>query len=129
MIILLDTSTPECRFGMVGEDGTAVWHRWQANRELARGLLAYIIGTLQEQSSSISDVSGIGVFKGPGSFTGLRIGLTVANTFADGLAIPIVGTSGDDWAEKALKQLQDGKNEKIILPDYGGEAHITKPRK
>ncbi|MBI3889582.1 tRNA (adenosine(37)-N6)-threonylcarbamoyltransferase complex dimerization subunit type 1 TsaB [Candidatus Saccharibacteria bacterium] len=129
MIILLDTSTSECRLGIVGNESSVVWHTWQANRELAKGLLAYINDTLQEQSSSISDISGIGVFKGPGSFTGLRIGLTVANTLADGLAIPIVGTSSDEWAEKALKQLQDGKNEKIILPDYGSEAHITKPRK
>ncbi|MNL84697.1 hypothetical protein D3C87_2127470 [compost metagenome] len=51
------------------------------------------------------------------------------NTIADTLAIPIVGVAGDDWQHEAVLRLNTGDNDKIVLPEYGGEAHITQPRK
>lgn len=128
MIILLDTSTPVCRFGVVGSDATQ-WYEWQADRELAKGLLKYIIVTLQKNQRTLTDITGIGVFEGPGSFTGLRIGLTVMNTLADSQSIAIVGGRGDQWADDVVSQLQSGHNDRIVMPYYGSEAHITKPRK
>jgi hypothetical protein len=43
--------------------------------------------------------------------------------------VPIVGGLGDAWQRDVLTALAAGKNEKIVLPEYGGEAHITSPRK
>ena len=124
MIILLDTSTATC-FLTVVDDEARQDFEWQAGRTLARGLLKF----LEEKTGDLRDISGIGVMKGPGSFTGLRIGLTVANTLADSLNIPIVGAMGEDWRETALKKLRAGENEKIVMPEYGAVAHITAPRK
>ena len=128
MIILLDTSTPICKLGIRRSD-TTVWHEWEASRELAKGLLKYITVTIAQYDAQISDVTGIGVFQGPGSFTGLRIGITVANTVADGLHIPIIGAQGEKWAQDAIDKIAAGKNDRIVLPNYGADAHITKPRK
>ncbi len=129
MILLLDTSTPTCRLSLIDGD----WRfddEWLADRELAKGLLGYIKSTLTSRNKSWHDLSGIGVFRGPGSFTGLRIGITVANTLADTLDIAIVGTEGDAWQAEAMDKLSDpAKNEQIVLPLYGSEAHITKARK
>lgn len=124
MIILLDTSTATCFLTVVNDE---VWQdfEWQAGRTLARGLLKF----LEEKTGDLHNISGIGVMKGPGSFTGLRIGLTVANTLADSLNIPIAGAMGEDWREMALKKLRAGENEKIVMPEYGAAAHITAPRK
>jgi universal bacterial protein yeaZ len=124
VIILLDTSTATC-FLTVVDDEVRQDFEWQAGRTLARGLLKF----LEEKTGDLYDISGIGVMKGPGSFTGLRIGLTVANTLADSLNIPIVGAMGEDWREMALKKLHAGENEKIVMPEYGAAAHITAPRK
>ncbi len=124
MIILLDTSTATC-FLTVVDDEVRQDFEWQAGRTLARGLLKF----LEEKTGDLHDISGIGVMKGPGSFTGLRIGLTVANTLADSLSIPIAGATGEDWQETALKKLRTGENEKIVMPEYGAAAHITAPRK
>jgi tRNA threonylcarbamoyladenosine biosynthesis protein TsaB len=128
MILLLDTSTPVCKLSLV--DGE--WRyddQWQADRQLAKGLLRYIYEQLQENGKSWSDITAIGAFKGPGSFTGLRIGLTVLNTLADSQGVPIVGAEGEDWQAEAIRKIQSGTNEKIVLPNYGAAANITTPRK
>ena len=124
MIILLDTSTATCFLTVIDGDSRRSYE-WGAGRTLARGLL----GFLQEKTGDLRKITGIGVMKGPGSFTGLRIGLTVANTLADSLSVPIVGVSGDNWQDVALERLQSGENERIILPTYGSEAHITHQKK
>jgi len=128
MIILLDTSTPVCKLTIITGDSQNDYE-WQSDRSLAKGLLGYIHEKLQVEGSDWSDITAIGVYEGPGSFTGLRIGLTVANTIADAQAIPIVGATGDDWKNEALNKINDGQDEKIVLPLYGSEANVTKPRK
>ena len=124
MIVLLDTSTPVCRLTVVNGDERRECE-WDAGRQLARGLLGY----LRDQIGELHALTDIGVMKGPGSFTGLRIGLTVANTLADDLGIPIVGETGEEWQARALGRLAAGENEQIVMPEYGGDAHITLPRK
>ena len=88
-----------------------------------------MVELLESQAENLEDVQGIVCFKGPGSFTGLRIGLTVGNALAYGLSIPIVGTMGDDWQKTGLQKLLSGANEDIIIPEYGAEAHVTLPSK
>ena len=126
--LLLDTSTPICRATVV-KDGNRSDYEWQADRNLAHGLLEYLTKILKEHDADLSSLSGIGVLRGPGSFTGLRIGLTVVNTVADSQSVPIVGADGDDWQNVALNQLNKGQNDKVVLPLYGREARITNPRK
>lgn len=128
MILLLDTSSPVCKLTLIDKE----WRytdQWQADRQLAHGLLGYLHTQLQKNGKNISDITGIGAFRGPGSFTGLRIGLTVLNTLADALTIPIVGATGDTWQNHALERLYEQENDHIVLPLYGSDAHITKPRK
>lgn len=128
MILLLDTSTPVCKLSFVEGE----WHyddEWESGRSLAKGLLGYLQDSLAKNDKTWKDVSGIVAYKGPGSFTGLRIGLTVLNTFADSESVPIVGTTGDDWQMAGLARLEKGENDELVMPEYGGEPHITTPRK
>lgn len=128
MILLLDTSTPECRLTLVDGD----WRyesKWESGRQLAKGLLAYIQSQLEGQGKTWNDLTGLGVFRGPGSFTGLRIGITVLNTVSYAEGIPVVGEAGDNWQEVAVSRLLAGESDKVVLPEYGGEANITLPRK
>lgn len=128
MIVLLDTSTPVCRLTLyIGAE--KLTYDWDAGRSLAKGLLGYLEECLKKHGKTWADISGIGVFKGPGSFTGLRIGITVMNTLAQGLKQPIVGATGDDWIDVSISRLEKGDNDQIVLPEYGAEAHITTPRK
>lgn len=128
MILLLDSSTPVCKLSFV--DGE--WRfddEWESGRTLAKGLLHYLQDNLAKNGKTWADISGIVAFKGPGSFTGLRIGLTVLNTFADSERVPIVGATGDTWQKTGLERLARGENDELVMPEYGAEAHITTPRK
>lgn len=128
MILLLDTSTPVCKLTLV--DGNWRYEdEWQADRTLAKNLLRYLTEQLEKNGKTFSDITALGAFRGPGSFTGLRIGLTVLNTIADSGNLPIIGEEGEDWQKKAIAKINDGQNDQIVLPYYGSEAHITKPRK
>lgn len=128
MIILLDTSTAVCKLTLV-EDDEQKHFEWQANRQLAKNLLKWLNDRLAEQGRTWRDITGIGAFLGPGSFTGLRIGLTVLNTLADSLSVPIVGATGEAWQSDALARLVNDENDRVTLPYYGSDAKITTPRK
>lgn len=128
MILLLDTSTPQCRLSFVESD----WRydaSWEAGRGLAKGLLEFLEKELEAQGKTWNDVTGLVAYKGPGSFTGLRIGITVLNTLAYANEWPIVGVTGDAWQQLGVERLADGENDGVVLPEYGGEANITKPKK
>ncbi len=102
---------------------------WPAHRELAETIHLKIKELLESQGRSLKDLNGIAVFKGPGSFTGLRIGISVANTLADSLDLPIISATGRSWIKTACQKLAKGEDEHIALPEYGASPHVTKPKK
>ena len=128
MILAIDTSTPTCKVWLIDDDKT-VTYEWEAVRELADGLIRYLRECLNKNGQSWSDITGVAAYKGPGSFTGLRIGLTVVNTLADTQSLPIVGETGEDWVNTATRRLRSGESDGLVMPLYGREPNITKPRK
>jgi tRNA threonylcarbamoyladenosine biosynthesis protein TsaB len=62
---------------------------------------------LKDASLTIKDVNGIAVSLGPGSFTGLRIGIATAKGLAQGLDIPIVGIPTLDGLAFNLSHYKD----------------------
>ncbi len=99
--------------------------RWEAGRRLSGELLDHIQRLIKKQPDE--QLKGIVVFRGPGSFTGLRIGATVANALAYAQELPIVGTHGKDWLAEGCRQLQAGENDIQVIPHYGAPANITRP--
>ena len=102
---------------------------WQADRQLARELLGRVETFLREHDVSFNDLTGVFVYRGPGSFTGLRIGITVINTIAYANSLQLVGSEGEGWLELAVERLARGDSDEVVLPLYGAEARITKPIK
>ena len=129
MYLLMRTEQEEAYVALVKDYEHVAEKSWQAHRELSDTLLKTIEDLLTGQSADWKDVDGIGIFKGPGSFTGLRVGATVANTLASSLSVNVVGVNGDNWQHEAIEKLDNKENDRIVVPEYGGEANITKPRK
>jgi tRNA threonylcarbamoyladenosine biosynthesis protein TsaB len=128
LILTIRTDRPEAEVGLYDDEKQLAYEVWEAHRELSNTIHKKIKTLLESQHKDYKDIEGIVCFEGPGSFTGLRIGLTVADTFAYALNIPIVGTT-DDWIEQGINRLRAGQNDRIALPHYGAPVHITQQKK
>ena len=127
MYLALKTDQAEVGLYLLSDDGEVLKQKvWLADRELARDLPGEIDALL---GGKYEELKGIIVFKGPGSFTGLRIGAAVANAIAYAQQINIVGTTGDEWRNSGVRRLQAGDDDKIVLPTYGARPHITSVKK
>jgi len=131
MILSLRTDAPLVHLALLDPESHRVVAQddWQADRTLARDLHAHILSMLKSQHLDWEDLRAVMVFQGPGSFTGLRIGVTVANALGYSLGIPVIGTEDPDWQTTALDHLEASQNDRIVLPHYGAEANITQPKR
>lgn len=129
LIISLRTDKPEAELGLYTDATQLAYLTWPAHRELAETIHLKISALLKNNPKTLQDIQGIVVFKGPGSFTGLRIGLTVANALAYGLSVPIVCQEDPQWLERGIERLVKGETEKVALPEYGALPHITQQKK
>lgn len=125
LIITFRTDKPEAEIGLYEDAQQVAYEVWTAHRALAETIHGKLQTMLEEHGKHLQDIDGIVIFKGPGSFTGLRIGITVANTLAYALSVPIVGTTDPQWVESGLASLQNGGNDRQVQPEYGADPHIT----
>src|SRR3954469_24923868 len=90
MLLAVDTSTT--RAGIALYDGEVLAeYVWQAGRDHGRHLMPAIQETMARLGKTPADLTGTAVARGPGSFTGLRVGLAVAQGLAVALGIPVYG--------------------------------------
>ncbi len=129
LILTIRTDKPEAEVGLFDGLDMLAYESWHAHRELSMTLHRKIEAILRAKGKNYSDLQGIVGFAGPGSFTGLRIGLTVANAFAYGLRIPVFAAQHENWVQDGIQKLATGEDGKMALPEYGAPAHITVQRK
>ena len=129
LVLLIRTDKPEAELHIYDGDKKLAEVKWQAHLQLAETLNSKIDEILNKSSISAKDLKSIVCYKGPGSFTGLRIGMSVANAMAYAYDLPIVATTGKDWIQAGIKKLAVGKTDKFALPKYDRPAITTHPRK
>lgn len=78
----------------------------------SQNVMKAIMDTLEAEKKDLIDLTSITVAVGPGSFTGIRAGLSIANALSFSLEIPINGQPAGT----------------TILPQYGSEPSITPPK-
>lgn len=129
LILSLRTDKPEAELGLFDDEAKLAYVTWQAHRQLAETIHLKIKELLDSQNHQLQDLDAVIIYKGPGSFTGLRIGFSVANALADSLGLAIVAAAGDSWIADATTHLAAGENERLVRPDYGAPAKTTRPKK
>jgi tRNA threonylcarbamoyladenosine biosynthesis protein TsaB len=129
LILTIRSDAPIAKLGLFEDSKELGKEEWLADRSLADSIHLKIEGLLKAHGKDWPDITGLVCFEGPGSFTGLRIGLSVGNALAYGLSAPIIGSREDKWEETGIAKLLSGKNDQMVMPHYGSEPHITPPKK
>jgi tRNA threonylcarbamoyladenosine biosynthesis protein TsaB len=134
MILTIRTDKPESEIGLYEPDGRQIaYKKWQAHRELSATIHKVAYELLEANSSDWADIKGVVFFKGPGSFTGLRIGASVANALARSNQAPVSSQNGDDWIQKGTVAINlEGTKQarpSVALPEYGSEPRVTSQKK
>jgi len=93
MILAIDTSTDNASLALVHGDESPTELVWRCEQNHTVELLPHLARLLDEARVDIKSISGVIVAKGPGSFNGLRAGISTAKGLAFSLRVPIIGIS------------------------------------
>lgn len=89
-ILNIETATPLCSVALAIDGLLIAQRETQEEKSHAARLTVYIEEILKEQGMQIKDLHAIAVGKGPGSYTGLRIGVSTAKGLCYGAGIPLI---------------------------------------
>lgn len=127
-ILAIDTATRGCSVALVSSDvnGSELIGVQVFNNSIthSRRLLSTIDILLKETETEWPDVSGIAVGLGPGSFTGLRIGLSTAKGLVASANIPLLGLSTLDGfaaaciTDKLICSVIDARKKEVYAAFY-----------
>jgi tRNA threonylcarbamoyladenosine biosynthesis protein TsaB len=94
VILAFNTSTPQFSLAIVDESGAllAEWTLSPRTKDF-RHFMTALDQLFQGSGVVLEEIRSLAVAKGPGSFTGLRVGLSAAKGFCEGLGLPIVALS------------------------------------
>lgn len=94
LILNIETSTNVCSVSLSGEDGTILSYRENLEDKSHAALLAvFIEEVLKESEKGFEDLDAVCVSKGPGSYTGLRIGVSTAKGICYARSLPLIAVN------------------------------------
>lgn len=102
MLLALDTSTNAPSIALHDERGIVGETTWRTHENHTRSLMPEIVRLMELVGTDVSALQAIGVATGPGSFTGLRIGLSAAKGLAYSLNVALIGVPTLDISASAV---------------------------
>jgi tRNA threonylcarbamoyladenosine biosynthesis protein TsaB len=91
MLVAIDTATDQASLALHDGFMVRMEQTWEAPRRQTTELTARLVEAMRQLGLRPEGLSGVAVTKGPGSFTGLRVGLAVAKGLAMAQRLPVVG--------------------------------------
>jgi tRNA threonylcarbamoyl adenosine modification protein YeaZ len=131
MILAIESASTDPSIAIASPDGSALQaDGWSATPRQAHELLPRLMAALAEAGATPRQVSAVAVGIGPGSFTGLRVGMSVAKGLAFAIGCPIVGVpSLEAWLEAEPDALaavaRAGANDAYLLVRGEREPRIV----
>lgn len=128
MILSIETSTTVCSAAII-ENGKVINSKSVNEKNIhSEKLLSFIDEILNEKNIKLSDLKKISVSAGPGSFTGLRIGLSIAKgiCFAKNLKLDLVPTLESFAFEFSRnKKIKLGEKIAVLINSKNNEAYFS----
>ena len=95
MILSINTSTAQFGVALMEKSGVITAEVFMTPRSKSfKGFMPALSDLLTRSSTTKEQIEGLIIATGPGSFTGLRVGLSAAKGLCQGLKIPLIGVSG-----------------------------------
>lgn len=117
-VLCLDTSGEKIAIGLVKGEEKFTFVSEEGSKKHNFVLLAHIDAHLEKNGLKISDIDYFGVVVGPGSFTGIRVGVATINAFALALGRPVAEIT-------SLEQLLDKEDAMAILDCKHGNYYCA----
>ena len=131
-LLAIDTATHQATLAVGELEGALVAVRaWEAGHGHSATLLPNLDALLAETGTSLGDLGGVVAGTGPGSFTGLRVGLATAKVLAYTLDVPIVGVSTAEalalapLAEPGTDARATTRQALVVQPAGPGGSYVT----
>lgn len=96
LILTIETSTPRSSVALADHQRVVASAGLAIDRKHGQFVAPAVRFCLEQAGVTTADVTGVAVGIGPGLYTGLRVGIAVAKTFAAARNLPVVGLSGLD---------------------------------
>jgi tRNA threonylcarbamoyl adenosine modification protein YeaZ len=93
MQLAIDTSTDNASLALVQGDTVLAEANWRCEQNHTVELMPHLVSLLEEAKADIKSINSVTVARGPGSFNGLRVGISTAKGLAFSLGIPVIGVS------------------------------------
>ena len=112
-ILYLETSSKNCSVAISDDENLlCLTEEVSENYKQSESLHTFVEWALEGAGISIQDIEAVSLGKGPGSYTGLRIGASSAKGFCYGLKVPLIAVNSmESMIEPFLGQTYD-----LIIP-------------
>lgn len=91
LILCIETATPVCSAALVADGRVLSFRETSEPNAHSKSLTLFLQSMLEETGKHIQDLNAIAVSMGPGSYTGLRIGVSTAKGLAYAADLPVIG--------------------------------------
>lgn len=131
MIIAIDAAATDLSLALAAPDGAELASEgWSADQRRTHELLPRLLALIERSGHVLEEASALAVGIGPGSFTGLRVAMSLAKGLAFSLGRPIVGVpSLVAWLEAEpdarVALARAGAREAFLLDRASGELRIV----
>lgn len=112
-ILLIETSTELCSAALCENGEITAYRESTTPRSHASLTAVFVDEILKENGLKVSDLSGVCVSEGPGSYTGLRVGVSTAKGLCFGGGVPLLAVGTLDVL---VAQVENASEYKYIVP-------------
>jgi tRNA threonylcarbamoyladenosine biosynthesis protein TsaB len=135
LLLALDTSTSTASVALFDGQRVISETTWLAGREHSTRLLVEVESSLARVGRTQRDLGGLVVAHGPGSFTGVRVALSIAKGIAAGLSIPAWGVSSLEvvahaasWSELPVRAVVEAGRQRYATALFSSGRCVGPPR-